>query len=134
MAFNFVFSLLSITNEEYAKITATGKFDHSQEQLIGPRTAKDNNKYTGMLSIIPHSNVGYHVVTPFQPNDRDYTILVDRGWVHYSKKDPLTRKEGQISDEVTVTGFIRKSEKVSINVAFVVLFKKYFNDDCFFVF
>lgn len=113
-------NLIDIKDHEYVKVKVTGTFDHSKEQLIGPRAVKNANKYGGMISLQTSGNVGYHVVTPFLPNDRDYKILVNRGWIHQSKRYDQTRLKNQPKNEVTLVGFVRKTEEVKL----LFIFKK----------
>lgn len=49
---------------------------------------------------------GYDIITPLKRDDGTF-VLVDRGFVPREKKDPATRREGQIEGETTVTGVAR---------------------------
>jgi surfeit locus 1 family protein len=76
---------------DYVPMTATGTFDHAQEQYF---FATDDGE------------VGYHVYTPLALAD-GRTILVNRGFVPETLKDPARRVAGEVSGEVTVTGLAR---------------------------
>lgn len=52
---------------------------------------------------------GYWVITPLRRNDGTI-VLVNRGFVPTDRKDPATRKAGEISGQTTVTGLLRVSE------------------------
>ncbi|KAK3924716.1 Surfeit locus protein 1 [Frankliniella fusca] len=109
---------LPLTMEEidkldYCPVTLTGTFDHSKELYLGPRSQinVENHKGGEGGGIFSTSKAGYNVITPFKPNDRDYYILINRGWVPSDRKNPAHRAEGQISGEVTLNGIIRLPEK-----------------------
>ena len=51
-------------------------------------------------------NPGFHVVTPFRLKNGN-VVLVDRGFVPENRRDPTTRRGGQLSGPVTVTGLLR---------------------------
>ena len=55
--------------------------------------------------------VGYMVITPFRLAETGEWILVNRGWVPKARKDPSSRREGQVSGTTEVVGMIRRSEK-----------------------
>lgn len=95
---------------EYRRVIVTGKFDHSQEILLGPRSLNREikNRSGSLIGGKPES--GFHIVTPFVL-DSGERILVDRGWVPMNKKSADTRSEGQITDTVRLTGYVKKGEK-----------------------
>ncbi|XP_057309251.1 surfeit locus protein 1-like [Hydractinia symbiolongicarpus] len=94
---------------QYRRVIVHGKFDHSKEIYVGPRSLNaDKESKGGLVSGKPTS--GYHVVTPFVL-DSGERILVNRGWVPKGKKKPDTRTEGQVIDAMQLTGFVRKGEK-----------------------
>lgn len=53
-----------------------------------------------------HGQSGFDIYTPLQLDD-DRVVFVNRGFVPYDRKDPATRKAGQVEGEVTVTGLAR---------------------------
>lgn len=95
---------------EYRKVQVTGRFDHSSEMYITPRSlvASDGVEKTSFMS---PGQSGSFIVTPFILSDRDLTILVNRGWVPKKMTLPSTRPEGQVTGELTLTGIVRHTEK-----------------------
>ena len=90
-----------------------GKFDHSKEIIIQPRCRIDNYKpHSGMFNSRNQQN-GAWIITPFKLSDRNYSILINRGWVPKYRMDKEKRKDTLIEDEVTITGVLRLSEKVT---------------------
>ena len=65
---------------EYQRVAMRGKFDHSQEVLIGPRSLIDQRggAVGGGIISARGDRVGYHVVTPFLLSDSGSRILVNR--------------------------------------------------------
>ena len=82
---------------DWRRITATGTFDHNNEiHLYRPRRGEN----------------GYEVLTPLLPPPELAglaPILVDRGWVPESRKDPSARAEGQLEGIVTVRGYVHNA-------------------------
>ncbi|KAJ1523621.1 hypothetical protein ONE63_001464 [Megalurothrips usitatus] len=97
---------------DYCPVVITGTFDHSRELYMGPRSQinVENHKGGEGGGIFSNSKAGFNVITPFKPNDRDYYILVNRGWVPNERKNPAHRAEGQITGQVTLNGIIRLPE------------------------
>jgi len=79
--------------DEYARVTVGGRFLHDREVQTLAVTERGS---------------GYWVVTPLAT--RDFTLLVNRGFVPADRRDPATRTEGQVPGEVTVSGLLRLSE------------------------
>ncbi|MBL6454902.1 SURF1 family protein [Belnapia sp. T6] len=79
---------LAATPEPYAKVVATGRFDHGREVLLGIE--------------LRGTTLGAHLVTPLLRPEAP-PLLVDRGWVPLERDRPLDRPEG----EVAVTGYVR---------------------------
>ncbi|MBW6400633.1 SURF1 family protein [Roseomonas sp. HJA6] len=75
----------------YAKVAATGRFDHTREALLGLEVRGDT--------------LGAHLVTPLM-RDGAPPILVDRGWVPFERTSTVAHPEGA----VTVTGWVRPPE------------------------
>lgn len=67
----------------YRKVVVQGKFDHSKEIHLGPKTRE--------------GELGYHVIVPFVRGDGKDTILVNRGFVKRAKRDKVTRPESLVS-------------------------------------
>lgn len=83
----------------YYPASVTGSFHHARERYL----------YAFSLDGQP----GWHVITPLETVEGD-VVLVDRGFVPESLRDPSSRALGQIDEVVTVTGFIRMPEEASI--------------------
>jgi surfeit locus 1 family protein len=85
---------------EYRHWQVTGTFDH----------AKEIRAYTNLPDAKgPLKGVGYWVLTPLMRDDGS-TILINRGFVPESAKDPATRAAGQVAGPVTITGLARWTE------------------------
>ncbi len=81
-----------------------GRFIHSQEILLSPK-----HDITGT-----NTQPGGLIITPFVvSDDPNLKILVNRGYVPYTKYSPLKRLEGQIEDEIELVGLLRKNEITS---------------------
>jgi surfeit locus 1 family protein len=52
-----------------------------------------------------NGQAGWDVITPFRTRAGE-TVLVDRGWVPFDRKDPATRPQGQIEGPATVEAVI----------------------------
>ncbi len=77
---------------EFRKVTASGRFLHDRELYVGSRTNR--------------GKAGYHVLTPLQIGDGT-VLLVNRGWVPLDRRDPESRRDGQVPGPVTVIGILR---------------------------
>jgi surfeit locus 1 family protein len=77
---------------EYLRVHLTGRFDHAHERHV----------YT----IDAAAGPGVHVYTPLQTPD-GHRVLVNRGYVPLSHRDPAKRAQGQIGGEITVIGLVR---------------------------
>jgi len=77
---------------EYLHVGLEGRFHHDKERyLYAP--AK--------------SGLGWHVYTPLELLPDKRVVWVNRGFVPDERKDPATRREGQLAGEVEVTGLVR---------------------------
>ncbi|CAH3042869.1 unnamed protein product, partial [Porites lobata] len=94
---------------EYRRIRLRGKFDHSEEIHVLPRSLNEGPHGGGGLGQRPKS--GAHIITPLDLSETGQRILVNRGWVPRDKIEPEKRPEGQIQGEVELVGFIRQGEK-----------------------
>ncbi|XP_018496483.1 surfeit locus protein 1 isoform X1 [Galendromus occidentalis] len=90
--------LRDLDDMEYQTVRVRGVFDHDEEVYIGPR------------GDVEKGGIGFFVITPLKLEDRDYSILINRGWVPREKTNPATRREGQIPGVVEIEGVVRKSE------------------------
>ncbi|XP_076615076.1 surfeit locus protein 1 [Chaetodon auriga] len=96
---------------EYRRVRVRGRYDHSQELYILPRSPVDPEKEAREAGRLSSSGeTGANVVTPFQCTDLGITILVNRGYVPRQKIRPETRMKGQVEDEVEVVGVVRLTE------------------------
>lgn len=87
----------SISDFDYRRVYATGRFRHDREMLIGPRSHDGND--------------GFLVVTPLERLNGGSTILVNRGWISREKKYQRDRLDGLPQEEVTVQGLLREPWK-----------------------
>ncbi|CAF4282003.1 unnamed protein product, partial [Rotaria sp. Silwood2] len=98
---------------EYYPVRVRGKFDHSREFLIEPRSRLDIVDHENQVgsrqsraSVVP----GAHVITPFRVANRNFDILVNRGYVPFDLRDPSTRLAGQIENEHEIIGLLRSTD------------------------
>jgi len=76
---------------DYLHVAARGRFHHDKERyLYAP--AK--------------SGLGWHVYTPLE-SASSQVVWVNRGFVPDERKDPASRRDGQLPGEVEVTGLVR---------------------------
>lgn len=99
---------------EYKTVSVRGNFIHDREMYLGPRSLINTNendaKNSGGIFSTRNASSGYYVVTPFKLENREETILVNRGWVSRQNLNPNSRKDGQINGVVEIQGIIRLSE------------------------
>ncbi|KAB0801245.1 hypothetical protein PPYR_05599 [Photinus pyralis] len=105
-------SIDEISELEFYPIHIRGEFDHSKELYIGPRSLLHHGDAVSSSSLFTkQSNTqGYLVITPFKLENRDTTVLVNRGWVSTKNKDPATRPLGQIKGVIDLVGVVRLHE------------------------
>ncbi|XP_053817822.1 surfeit locus protein 1 isoform X1 [Vidua chalybeata] len=97
---------------EYRPVQVRGRFDHSKELYILPRSLLDPEREAREAGrITSHPENGANVITPFYCTELGVTILVNRGFVPRKKLKPETRLKGQIEDEIDLTGVVRLTEK-----------------------
>ena len=86
-------ALSSIETHSWKKVFVNGRYDHNKEIFLWS---------------IREGMPGWQVLTPLIPKERtDLRLLIDRGWIPKELKDSSLRAEGQINDQVTVSGYIR---------------------------
>lgn len=96
---------------EYRRVKVRGRYDHSKELYVLPRSPVDPEKEAREAGRISSSGeTGANVITPFYCTDLGITILVNRGYVPRQKIRPETRQKGQVEDEVEVVGVVRLTE------------------------
>ncbi|NXU34279.1 SURF1 protein, partial [Drymodes brunneopygia] len=82
---------------EYRPVRVRGRFDHSKELYILPRSLLDPAREAREAGrITSHAENGANVVTPFYCTELGVTILVNRGFVPRKKLNPETRLQGQV--------------------------------------
>ncbi|HTC83186.1 MAG TPA: SURF1 family protein [Rhizomicrobium sp.] len=77
---------------QYRRVMLSGRFDHAKETYVFTTDAS--------------GAAVYHVLTPFHSDDGK-TLIVDRGEVPKERLDPVTRRQGNPSDELAITGVWR---------------------------
>lgn len=77
---------------EFRRLRLVGSFDHSRETFMTGRT------YEG--------NAGFHIVTPFSLRD-GRVVLVNRGWVSESYRDPAKRPFTLVEGETELDAILR---------------------------
>lgn len=88
---------LDQAQDEYRPVKFTAVFDNSHEALV----------YASATAFRPDvSGPGYWVFTPARLADGG-TVIVNRGFVPDSRKDPKSRLEGQVSGPVDIMGAMR---------------------------
>ncbi|KAK6470853.1 surfeit locus protein 1-like [Huso huso] len=102
---------MELNSLEYRRVKVRGRFDHSKELYILPRSQVDPEREAREAGRITSSGEsGANVVTPFHCTDNGVTILVNRGFVPRKKINPETRMKGQVQEEVDLVGVIRLTE------------------------
>lgn len=87
----------AISDFDYRRVVATGRYRHDQEMLVGPRMNDGED--------------GFQVVTPLERGDGQSTILVNRGWISRKLMNQKDRPEGLPQGEVVVEGLLREPWK-----------------------
>lgn len=77
---------------EFRKVRVGGRFLHPKEMHLAALT--------------PRGNHAFHVVTPMRLEGGG-VVLVNRGWVPRDRKDPESRRVGQVEGTVSVEGYLR---------------------------
>ncbi|KAI7813343.1 putative protein similar to vertebrate surfeit 1 SURF1, partial [Triplophysa rosa] len=97
---------------EYRRVKVHGRFDHSKELYVLPRSPVDPEREAREAGRISSSGQsGANVITPFYCTDLGITILVNRGYVPKNKIKPETRMKGQVTEEVDLVGIVRLTEQ-----------------------
>lgn len=87
------------TEEEYRRVSLEGHFLNDKEAYL--------------FVIGPEGQPGYHVVTPFLRTGGDM-VLVDRGFVPETLRDPASRAEGQVEGDLKIAGVLRLPQPQSV--------------------
>lgn len=85
---------ITARQDEYRHIVLTGHFLNDRETFV-----KAVTDFGG----------GFWLVTPFV-TDRNFTVLVNRGFVSPERRDPGSRPNSQIDGETSVSGLLRITE------------------------
>ncbi|EJC85715.1 hypothetical protein Rleg4DRAFT_7604 [Rhizobium leguminosarum bv. trifolii WSM2297] len=85
---------VNAADDEYRRVSATGTLANDKETLVYASTVL---------------GPGYWVMTPLSLADGT-AILVNRGFVPIDRRDPATRREGELSGPVEITGLMRMTE------------------------
>lgn len=78
---------------DYERVRVEGRFLHDRELHMLARSLQGNE-------------IGYQVLTPFEVAGGG-TVIVNRGFVPSDRRDPATRRDGQVQGPTTVTGIAR---------------------------
>lgn len=84
---------VNLREHEYLRVRAEGVFLHDREMLVRAVTER---------------GAGYWVMTPLRTPAG--TVLVNRGFIPPERRDPSTRRNGQVEGPAAVTGLLRMSE------------------------
>ena len=84
---------IDLAQYEFRRVFVTGEFDHDREIFL--------------LNRVVNGVVGGDIITPLHRQGIGSHILVDRGWVPQSLRDPTTRRESQVGGVVTVEAIVR---------------------------
>ena len=80
-------------DDAYRRVAASGTFRHDRETLV---------------QAVTEHGAGYWVLTPLETPG--FTLLVNRGFVPTTRRDPKTRAAGNVMGAATVTGLLRVTE------------------------
>lgn len=84
---------------EYTPVTARGTFQHEQEMYF----FATHGGRSGWYVYTPLS------LSPDESHDSGDTVIVNRGFVPYDRRDPASRPDSQPQGPVTVTGLAREA-------------------------
>lgn len=85
---------VNTANSEYLHVIVQGRFRHDRETLV---------------QAVTELGPGFWVLTPLETIDGD-VVLVNRGFVPPTRRDPAARSQGQIEGVTSVSGLLRMSE------------------------
>jgi surfeit locus 1 family protein len=78
----------------YVRVRVYGRFDNDEERY---------------LFAVSDGTPGWHVITPLTTQDEE-VVLIDRGFVPETFRDPSSRAQGELNDAVPITGLARPPE------------------------
>lgn len=85
---------VTAASHEYRHVSVTGVFMNDRETLVAAST---------------ELGPGFWVLTPLRMRDGN-VVLVNRGFVPTGRRDPASRRAGEVAGETTVTGLLRITE------------------------
>jgi surfeit locus 1 family protein len=85
---------INAANAEYRRVTVTGHFLHDRETLV---------------KAVTEEGAGFWVLTPLQTAEGT-VVLINRGFVPPERRDPISRRDGNPREDVSVTGLLRMRE------------------------
>ena len=85
---------VDVANSEYLRVRVDGRFRHDKEVLV---------------QAVTELGGGFWVLTPLVTAE-GYTVLINRGFVPPTLRDPTTHAQSKIDGTITVTGLLRLSE------------------------
>jgi surfeit locus 1 family protein len=85
---------INAANDEYRRVTVTGRFLHDRETLVQAVTDEGG---------------GFWVLTPLETAD-GVVVLINRGFVPPERRDEATRRDGDTATMVSITGLLRLTE------------------------
>lgn len=80
--------------DQYRRVVVSGRFDHAREARV---------------KAVTDLGPGYWVLTPLM-TDRDFTVLINRGFVPSERQKPADRAAGQVEGGARVVGLLRLTE------------------------
>ena len=90
--------------DEYRRVSASGTFRHDREVHVYTVVSEQKGR---------HAGPGYWVMTPLQLAS-GATVIVNRGFVPLDRRDPASRRAGQVEGPVSVTGLMRMPEPTTL--------------------
>lgn len=90
---------LDAARDEYRRVSFTAQFDNADEALVFAAAS-------GFRPDVSDLGPGYWVFTPARLADGSI-VIVNRGFVPNGRKDVKTRREGEVSAPVTLSGVMR---------------------------
>ncbi|KAK0088326.1 hypothetical protein PV325_012324 [Microctonus aethiopoides] len=99
---------------EYCPVKVRGEYLYDREFTIGPKSLIKNGagaSEQGGGLVSTRGNTGYYLITPFKLENRDVTILINRGWIP-SKLNKLPKEKlNHVPGIVEITGIVRLNEQ-----------------------
>jgi len=85
---------INAANDEYRRVTVTGRFLHDRETLV---------------KAVTDQGAGFWVLTPLQTSDGT-VVLINRGFVPPERREQASRSDGNPAAPVSITGLLRLTE------------------------